>query len=835
LPISNCRLEAIKNCCEIANRQLKMGDDFMHTLWQDIRFAVRMLLKNWSVTAIVVVVLALGIGANAAIFSAVNAALLRPLPYADPDKLVRLSEDSPNVPQMSISYPNLLDWREQNRVFSGIAGMQFRSLNLTGTAEPERLAGRGVSAEFFDLLGVKPELGRSFATEEDRPGANPVCIISRALWERRFGSDSGLINKQITLSGASYTVIGVLPASYVFGTPTDVFVPIGLRADEMKERGSHPGIYAIARLKPGVTVERARAELIAMAERIGAQFGMKGNSATLTPLREAFVGDVRRPLLILLGAVGFVLAIACANVANLLLARAATRQKEMAIRTALGAGRLRIIRQLLTESVLLALLGGIIGLLLSLWGTDLLRSASADSLPTTAVIKLDGSVLVFTALVSLLTGIVFGLAPALAAANSDLHDTLKEGGRGSGPGGRRAWLRSTLVVTEVALSLVLLVGAGLLIKSFVRILDTDPGFEPQNLLTMQLARNAKKDEGAKVLNFLNDLNGRIKGLPGVESAAFSNGIPLGQTADTSFAIVGRPKPEVGKQPQTMLYIVSPDYLQAMGIRLIKGRFFTMQDTQHNPRVAVIDESFARQQFPNEEPLGQYLAGDGKNNPDAEIVGVVAHVKHFGLDAVERVQPQLYLPFNQAPDDMVPFLSPRMNLIIRTNTDPLSVIAAVRREVQALDPNQPVFNVSTMEKTLDQSLATQRLSMALLAVLASLALILAAVGIYGVMSYTVTQRTHEIGIRMAIGAQRRDVFRMVIARGMALVLIGIALGLIGAFSLTRLMTTMLYGVAPTDPVTFISIAVLLTGIALVACYVPGRRATKVDPLVALRYE
>jgi len=794
-----------------------------------------MMGKNLGVTAIVVVVLALGIGANAAIFSVVNAALLRPLPYVDPDELVRLTEDSPNVPQMSISYPNFLDWREQNKVFSGIAAMQFRSLNLTGTDAPERLAGRGVSAEFFNVLGVSPALGRSFAAEEDRPGANPVCIISHGLWDRRFGSDSAIINKQVTLSGASYTVIGVLPASYAFGTPTDVFVPIGLRADEMKERGNHPGIYAIARLKPGVTVETARGELIAMAQRIGVQYGMKGNSATLTPLQEAFVGDVRRPLLILLGAVGFVLAIGCANVANLLLARAATRQKEMAIRAALGAGRLRIIRQLLTESILLAFLGGTIGLLLAIWGIDLLRSASIDSLPTTAVIKLDGKVLIFTLLVSLVTGIVFGLAPAFAAAKADLHDTLKEGGRGSGPGGRSAWLRSTLVVSEVALSLVLLVGAGLLVRSFVRILDTDPGFKPRNLLTMQLALNAKQDEGAKVLNFFNDLNGRIKSLPGVESAAFSNGIPLGGTADTSFAIVGRAKPEPGKQPQTMLYIPSPDYLQAMGIRLIKGRFFTMQDTQDSPRVAVIDEMFARQQFPNEEPLGHYLAGDGKDNPDAEIVGVVAHVKHFGLDAEERVQPQLYLPFNQAPDDLLPILSPRMSLVIRTTTDPLSVVAAVRREVQTLDPNQPVFNVSTMEKTLDQSLGTQRLSMALLAVLASLALILAAVGIYGVMSYTVTQRTHEIGIRMAIGAQRRDVFRLVIGRGMVLVLIGVALGLIASFSLTRLMRTMIFGVAPTDPATFVTIAILLTSVALVACYVPGRRATKVDPLVALRYE
>jgi putative ABC transport system permease protein len=807
----------------------------MNTLWQDLRFALRMLLKNWSVSAIIVVVLALGIGANTAIFSVVNAALLRPLPYAEPDKLVRLSEDSPQVPQMSISYPNFLDWREQNKVFSGIAAMQFRSLNLTGRDEPERLPARAVSAELFDVLGVKPALGRSFVADEDRPGANPVCIISNGLWQRRFGSDPALVGKQITMSGTSYTVIGVLPASYAYGTPTDVFVPIGLSADEMKERGSHPGIYAVARLKPGVTVETARAELIAMAQRIGEQYGMKGNSATLVPLTEAFVGDIRITLLILLGAVGFVLAIACANVANLLLARAATRQKEMAIRTALGAGRMRIIRQLLTESLLLSILGGIIGVVMALWGIDLLRSASADSLPSTAVIKMDGSVLLFTLLVSLLTGIIFGLAPAFAAAKADLHDTLKEGGRSSTAGGRRSWLRSTLVVTEVALSLVLLIGAGLLIKSFIRILDTDPGFKPQNLLTMQLALNARKGEGAKVLNFFNDLNARIDGLPGVENAAFSNGLPLGPAADTSFAIVGRPKPEPGKQPQTMLYITSPDYLQTMAIRLVKGRFFTAQNTQRSPHVAVIDEAFARQIFPDQEPLGQRIAGDGKENPDAEIIGIVAHVKHFGLDATERVQPQLYLPFNQAPDEIIPFLAPRMNLIIRTTADPLNLTAAVRSQVQALDPNQPVYNVSTMEQTLDQSLVTQRLSMTLLAFLAALALILAAVGIYGVMSYAVTQRTHEIGIRMAIGAQRRDVFKMVIGRGMMLALIGVAVGLVGAFALTRLMATMLYGVEPTDPPTFILIGILLTGVALVACYVPGRRATKVDPLVALRYE
>ena len=806
----------------------------MNTLWQDIRFALRMLWKNWSMTAIVIVVLALGIGANTAIFSVINAVLLRPLPYADPDRLVRLSEDSPQVPQMSISYPNFLDWREQNRVFSGLAAVQFRSLNLTGANEPERLAGRAVSANFFDVLGVRPALGRGFAADEDRPGANRVCLIGHGLWQRRFGSDASIIGKQLTMSGEQFTVVGVLPESYRFGTPTDVFVPIGLRADEMTERSSHPGIYAIARLKPGVTVETARAEIVAIAERIAQQYGMQGNSATLTSLQEFFVGDIRTSLLVLLGAVGFVLIIACANVANLLLARAASRQKEIAIRTALGAGRWRIIRQLLTESMVLALAGGIGGLLLATWGVDALRAASVDSLPTTAQIDLDRQVLLFTLFISLITGVVFGLAPAFGASKPDLNDMLKEGGRGATAGGRRATVRSLLVVSEIALSLVLLISAGLLVKSFWRLLNADPGFAAQNLLTMQLALKANEGEGGKVLNFFRELEGRVAGLPGVEAAAYSNGLPLLGASDTSFAIEGRPHPEPGKQPQTMLYATSPDYLRAMGIRLIKGRFFTAQDTQRSQRVAVIDEAFARQQFPDEDPIGQRIAGDG-DAPSAEIVGVVAHVKHFGLDADESIQAQLYFPFNQAPDDALPSLAGRMNFVLRTTADPLNLTAAVRREVQSLDPNQPVYNVNTMEETLDRSLAAQRLSTTLLLLFAAVALVLAAVGLYGVMSYAVTQRRHEIGIRMALGAQTGDVLRLVVGQGMTLILIGVALGLAGAFAATRVMASLLYGVSATDPVIFFSVALMLAIVALVACYVPARRATKVDPMVALRCE
>lgn len=807
----------------------------MRTLWHDIRYAVRMLVKNPATTVVAIIALALGIGANTAIFSVVNAVLLSPLPYQDPDQLVRLSEDSPQVPEMSISYPNFLDWREQNKVFTGIAAMQFQSLNLIGDGEPERLSGRAVSAEFFNLLGVSPAVGRGFLPEEDRPGAHRVCIISHGLWQRRFGSDRKVIGRELNLSGEPYTVIGVLPASYRFGTPTDAFVPIGLRADQMMERGNHPGIYAIARLKPGVTVEQARAELVTLAERISQQYGMAGNSATLTSLRELFVGDIRPSLLILLGAVGFVLAIACANVANLLLARSASRSKEIGIRTALGANRRRIVRQLLTESVLLSFVGGFAGLLLALWGIDVLRTASIDSLPTTAEIALDASVLGFTLLVSLLTGLVFGLAPALGASKLDLNDTLKEGGRGGTVGAARGRIRNLLIVSEVALSLVLLIGAVLLVKSFWRIQEVDPGFKPEQLLTMQIARAAGENEGRQVADFFNQLAERVEALPGIEAVAFSNGLPFIGASDTSFAIEGRPKPEPGKQPQTMFYVTSPDYLQAMGIRLLKGRFFTLQDTLGGRRVAVIDEAFARQQFPNEDPLGQRIAGEG-DMPSAEIVGVVSHVKHFGLDgSTERIQSQLYFAFNQIPDKYLSRLSQRMSLIVRTKSDPLSLPAAVRHEVQALDQNQPIYNINTMEQILAQSLATPRLATMLLTLFAAVALILAAVGIYGVMSYSVTQRIHEIGIRMALGAQGPDVLRLVVGHGMLMTVAGVAAGLVAAFALTRLMSSLLYGVSATDPTTFAGVSLLLLFVAFLASYLPARRAMKVDPLVALRYE
>jgi putative ABC transport system permease protein len=812
----------------------------MNTLWQDLRYGLRMLWKKPGFTVVAIVALALGIGANTAIFSVVNGVLLKPLPFEDPDRLVRISEWSQQVPGMSVSYLNLKDWREQQTVFTEIAATRFNSYNLTGMDEPERLQGRDLTANFFNVLGVKPALGRNFLPEEDHANSNRVCIISYGLWQRRFGGDPGILGRVLTLNSEGYTVIGVLPQSYRFGSPTDVFVPLGLKeATQMiNSRDNHPGIYAYARLKPGVTFQQAETEMKEIARRLAQAYPKTnaGNSVTLIPLREFFVGDVRPSLLILLGAVGFVLLIACANVANLLLARATSRSREIAIRTALGAGRLRIIRQLLTESVLLAVLGGVAGLLLALWGIDVLRTASIDSIPTTAEIKLDNYVFLFTLGVSLLTGLVCGLAPALQTSKPDLNEALKEGGRTGTSGAARHRIRNLLVISEVALSLILLIGSGLLIKSFLRLRNTDTGFDEENLLTMQLSYTANESEPRKVADFFGQVEERLKALPGVEAVALSGGVPFLGAGETSFAIEGRPPIEDGKRPMTVLYITSPDYLKAMGIRLLKGRFFSERDTRNSPLVAVIDEDFARQHFPNEEPVGKYLEGNKEMNiPHFEIIGVVSHVKNYGLDTQGPVQAEMYYALSQVPDRFLPDVASGISLVIRAKTDPKSLTGAVRREVKAIDPNQPVYNVNTMEQVLADSLATQRLSMLLLSVFAAVAMTLAAVGIYGVLSYTVVQRTHEIGIRMALGARVSDVFKLVVGQAMTMVFIGILLGLLGAFALTRVLTSLLFNVSATDPLTFGGVSLLLAAIALLACLIPARRAMKVDPMEALRYE
>ncbi|MGB9180681.1 MAG: ABC transporter permease [Pyrinomonadaceae bacterium] len=812
----------------------------MENLLQDLRYGFRMLWKSPGFTLIAVLALALGIGANTAIFSVVNGVLLQPLPFQDSDRLVRLSEWSQQIPGMSISYPNLRDWQDQNTVFTGIAGTRFNSYNMTGTDEPERLQGRALTGNFFDVLGIKMGMGRTFTAEDDKPGAQRTCIISYGLWQRRFGSDPNITGKTLILNDQPHTVIGVLPASYRYGTPTDVFVPLGLDANNemIANRDNHPGLYAVARLKPNVSFEQAEAEMKTIAQRLSIQYPKEntGHSATLIPLREFFVGDIRTSLLILLGAVGFVLLIACANVANLLLARASSRSREIAIRTALGAGRWRIIRQLLTESVILAIFGGGAGLLLALWGIDVLRSASIDSIPTTADIKLDGTVLFFTLLVSVLTGVIFGLAPALQASRTDLNESLKEGGRSGTTGTARQRVRNSLVIFEVALSLVLLVGAGLLVKSFVRLRQTEVGFDTNNLLTMQLSIKAEKGEDQKVLSFFQRVEQRVKNLPGVQSVSFSNGVPFIGASEGGFTVEGRPDPEPGKVPMSVYYITSPSYLQTTGIRLLKGRFFTEQDTQNSPLVVVIDEAFAREQFPNEDPIGKYLAGSKEEGiPHMEIVGVVSHVKNYGLDSPGPVQAERYYCLAQTPARFVPFISTGMTLIVRAGGDPTNLIGAIRHEVQEEDKNQPVYGVKTMEQVISESIASQKLSMTLLGLFAVVALVLAVVGIYGVMSYMVAQRTHEIGIRMALGARVADVFKLVVGHGMTLVLVGVGIGLVGAFALTRVMATLLFGVSATDPWTFAGVSLALAAIAFVACLIPARKATKVDPMIALRYE
>jgi putative ABC transport system permease protein len=815
-------------------REVRQGR-LLEDLWQDARYALRSLRKHPGFTVVAVITLALGIGANTAIFSVINAVLLRPLPYEDADRLVVLTETVSERP-IGVSYPNFVDFRNQNTVFENLAAVRQReSFNLTGTGDSERLQGRLVSANFLSTLGVKPILGRDFLPDDDRTGAAPVVMLSHALWQRRFGGDDKIAGQQLTLNRERFTVIGVTPANFEYGLEADLSVPIGLSTERFSARGRDPGIQAIARIKRGVSTETANAELNTIAARLEQQYPESNASrrVRLDSLREAIVGDVRPMLLTLLGAVGLVLLIACANVANLLLARSARRQKEFAIRTALGAGRSRVIRQLFTESVMLALGAGIIGLLIALVGTALLSSYLPEGIPYLPRIGADASVLLFTLGVSLLTGLLFGLAPALQTSNPALTDTLKEGERNSSPGHNRTG--KILVVAEVALTLVLLIGAGLLVKSFWRLMAVDPGFNPENLLALQISVNAGTDEGPRVAGFLDQLQQRVKQLPGVQSVAFSNGLPFEGANWPAFIIEGQPPPEPGREPNAILYITSAGYLETLGITLLRGRGFSSHDTPSTTPVVLIDEVFARQYFPNEDPLGKRLRQAGANTPSREIVGVVRHVEHSNLEGLNAASAEVYTPFSQIPVETLPRYVRRVNLLVRTNVEPLSLAPSVRAQISALDKDQPVFNVRTMEQALARSVAARRFAMILLSVFAVLALVLAAVGIYGVISYSVAQRTREVGIRMALGAQTTDVLKLVVRDGLKLVVIGVAVGLAGAFMLTRLMSTLLFGVTPTDSLTYATVALTLIVVALAACYIPARRATKVDPLVALRFE
>ena len=815
----------------------------MHTLWQDIRYGMHTLLKSPGFTLVAVVALALGIGANTAIFSVVNAVLLRPLPYKNPERLVMMWQTNlrQGIGQDSVAAPNFLDWREQSQSFEHMAAYRGQSFNLTVGDKPEQLPGAVVSASFFQVLGVKAALGRIPQTEVDQPGGNLVAVLSHGLWQRHFGADPNLIGKPLTLNGESFTAVGIMPPGFKYPLDdTEVWalskravpeLPITIPGidDPLTLRGA-TYLKVIARLKPGVSLTQAQAEMATVSHRLEQYEDNEGVGVKIIPLQEQLVGDSRLGLLVLLGVVGFVLAVACANVANLLLARAAVRQKEIAIRHALGASRWRLARQLLTESVLLSVIGGVLGLVLAWWGIDLLMASIPEEIPRVKEVSLDPYVLGFTFAVSVLTGVLFGLAPALGASKPDLNSVLKEGGRTSTESIRRNRVRSLLVVSEVALALVLLVGAGLMMQSFLRLSEVNPGFNPENLVTAGLwLPQFKYPEDAQQVAFYTELLERVAQLPGVSSSAAISVLPLtGSNVSTSPRVEGRPEPDEGERSEVQLRSVSPGYFRTMGIPLLQGRDFSTRDDEDAPGVVVISEAGARRLFGSKDAaMGERLdyVGDMEIPSWSEIVGVVGDVHESGLD--QEATAEVYAPYRQLP-------SAFMSVVTRSALDPTNLTNAIRREVQAIDKDQPILEARTMNERIAESIAARRFSMQLFAVFAGIALMLAVVGIYGVMSYTVARRTHEIGIRMALGAGRGDVLRMVVGQGMILAAVGISIGVIAAFALTRVISSMLYGVSATDPVTFIGVALLLTVVALVACYIPARRATKVDPMVALRY-
>jgi len=799
----------------------------MQTLWQDLRYGARMLLKQPGFTLIAVLTLSLGIGANTAIFSVVNAALLRPLPFTEPDRLARLWETNlkRNLPSFSVSAPNYVSWKEQSQTFERLAAWKRQSVNLTGRGEPERLEGAIVSGSLFSLLGVKPAMGRDFLPEEDQPHGRRAAIISHGLWERRFGRDPNLIGQALALDGVSHIVVGVAPSGFDFPQGTEIWAP--LAADPAREQRGNRELAVIGRMKPGVTLQEARTELTTIAQRLERQYPEANSDwgVRLETLYDSIISnETRTALLVLLGAVGFLLLIACANVANLTLARATARRQEMAIRSALGASRWQISRQLLTESLLLSLAGGGAGVLLAVWSVDLLRAASPQNAPRLDEIGIDGWVLGFTLAVSLLTGVLSGLAPALQAARIDLQESLKEGGRTSATGGARGLLRQGLVVVELALSLVLLVGAALMIRSLANLQRAPLGFNPERVLTAQFTLPEAKYGPEQAAAFYQQVKERVAGLPGVRAAALSSGLPftVGNTSNGVIAENSTLAPGETFQPEWR--IVSPDYFRTLGIPLLQGRDFTERDKPDAPVSAIISQALAERLWPNQNPLGRRL----RWGPSlwVSVAGVVGNVRNVSL-AIEP-RPMVYLCVYSLP-------WPVMTLAARAEADPETLIAAVRAKVKEVDPDMPVANLRTMEELLAQASAQPRFNTGLLGVFAAIALGLGAVGIYGVVANSVAQRAHELGIRMALGARQSDVLKLVLRQGMTLALIGVGIGLLASLALTGLLSDLLYGVSANDPATFAAIPLLLTGVALMACYFPARRATKVDPVIALRSE
>jgi predicted permease len=816
----------------------------MEALWSDVKFGVRVLLRSPGFTLVAILTVALGIGANTALFSLVNGVLLEPLRFPQANQLVTLYQHKPQFEYGSISYPNFQDWQRDNQSFQSIAGFRDDDFSLTGLGEPQRIDGVMVSANFFPTLGVNPVIGRNFDPQQDVLGGKPEVMISAGMWKTKFGSAPDVIGKTLTLNGTPYTMVGVVPSSFHLYMQnfrdSDIYVPIGQWNDVIfHQRDVGMGMDAVARLKPDVTLQQARADMERVTRNLAAAYpdANANTAATVVSLKEKIVGDLRPYLLVLLAAVFFVLLIACVNVANLLLARSMQRAREFAIRAALGAGKLRVVRQLLTESVLLSLCGGGLGLLVASWGTQGFISSLPEGLPRAEEIHLDTRVLIFTLAISVLSGILFGLAPALRLMKPRLQETLKEGGRTVS--GSRSRAQSVLVIVEMAMALVLLVGAGLMLRSLGRLWSVNPGFNPKNVLFFQVAlppgtSNQSPDAIRAELRRLHD---QIVTVPGVAAVSMQRGgIPMWGDSEDPFYIVGKPKPaRESDMPYGLWYEVEPDYLKVMGIPLKGGRFFTAQDNESSPLVTVIDEDLAKKYFPGEDPIGQSIFDPFAGKP-AQIVGIVGHVKHWGLDDKIAVHAQFYIPFMQIPEKFISRARNSTGVLVRSTGVPaLSLVQPIRSKMAEMNSEEVVFEPHAYDEIIARSLTERRFSMLLLGIFGVLALVLSSIGIYGVLSYLVGQRTHEIGIRMALGAQRKNVLLLILGEGTKTALIGVGIGLAAALALTRLMSSVLYGISATDPITFATVAVVLTSVALAACYIPARRAMRVDPIIALRYE
>ena len=814
-------------------------------LMRDLQFGARMLAKSPGFTAVAVLTLALGIGANTALFSVVNGVLFNPLPYPQPEQLVTLHESKPNFDSGSISFPNFQDWRKQNTAFSMMGISRGYSFSLTGTGEPEQVQAQFVSIDFLPMLGVKPVIGRLFEGGEDEFGASPIVLISAGFWNRKFASAPDVLGKGLNLEGRTHTIVGVVPANFNLQIgmfrASELYVPIGQWSNSaLHLRMAGLGIHGIGRLKPGVTIQQARSDMARVTGQLAEAYpdADKGIGATLLPLKEQMVGNMRRLLLVLLAAVGFVLLIACVNVANLMMARSMGRDREFAVRAALGAGRGRIVRQLLTESMLLAFAGGGFGLMLAAWGTKVALQHLPAGLPRASEVGMDWKVLVFTAGVVLLCGILFGLVPALRISRPNLQDTLKEGGRGSGGGKQR--VQGVFVVVEMAMALVLLIAAGLMIRSLNALWSVNPGFNAHNVLTFGVAlptsmRDASPDA---IRAALREIQSKLGATPGVKALSLSwAAVPLSSDDEELFWMEGQPKPaSESDMSWAISYVVQEDYLKVMGIPLLRGRFFTPQDGEHSQHVIVIDDVLARKFFGDQDAIGKHLNLVSLGGA-AEIVGVVGHVKQWGLDSDDNqaLRAQIYSSYLQAPDEIMRLSASGTGALVRTDGNSEATAGAIRKALKGISSEHLMVTVQTMEEIIADSLAARRVSMIVLCVFAALAMGLASMGIYGVISYLVGQRTHEIGIRMALGAKQSDVLRQILGESVKMTLAGILIGILAAIGLTRLMTNLLFGVSATDPLTFAGVGIILTGVALVACLVPARRAMRVDPIVALRYE